>query len=365
MGEVAGFTAAVLSAVFNGSFAAFAKLHAVRASGVDPVIFNAYCCAGVAFSSWAAIPFLPHVGIDGWGILAGSLFVLAVLFSFLAIPLAGLSVAQGVWGGTAILVAFLWGAVGPSALRAPLASPALSSVAIVLLVLGVLGIVNNAAIAATIFPVRGPVFVGLVAGSHSPPAPADALRGPDVPEVDSPEAVSDDGARKEAAPFHRWLAGIVCALAVGVFGGSVLAPAAFLPADLAGFGLLPSFGTGAAGAGLVVTALAVGVKQSLGVDVVLGGTSPVLPGLASGLVWNLGNIASIYAISYAGLNYGIAYPILQCALFVSGLIGIFVFQEITRPQAIGVFFGASAVLISGAVLLGIFGPSSAVADDFE
>lgn len=49
--------------------------------------------------------------------VAGMLFVLAGLFSFLAIPELGLAIAQGVWGGSAVLVSFLWGAVGPTKVR--------------------------------------------------------------------------------------------------------------------------------------------------------------------------------------------------------------------------------------------------------
>lgn len=51
------------------------------------------------------------------GMVAGMLFVLAGLFSFLAIPELGLAIAQGVWGGSAVLVSFLWGAVGPTKVR--------------------------------------------------------------------------------------------------------------------------------------------------------------------------------------------------------------------------------------------------------
>ena len=68
-----------------------------------------------------------------------------------------------------------------------------------------------------------------------------------------------------------------------------------------------------------------------------------------------GNVAQIFAQSYAGVPYGVAYPINQCALFVSGLWGIFVFHEI-RGGAVSVFFTAGAVLTSGCIMLGMYGP---------
>jgi hypothetical protein len=49
--------------------------------------------------------------------------VLAIAFSFAAINLVGLALAQGVWGGVAILVSFLWGvlAFGDNIANIPLA----------------------------------------------------------------------------------------------------------------------------------------------------------------------------------------------------------------------------------------------------
>jgi hypothetical protein len=42
------------------------------------------------------------VGVTAAGVVAGTLFVLSGLFSFLAIPELGLAIAQGVWGGSAV-----------------------------------------------------------------------------------------------------------------------------------------------------------------------------------------------------------------------------------------------------------------------
>ena len=82
-------------------------------------------------------------------------------------------------------------------------------------------------------------------------------------------------------------------------------------------------------------------------------------GLCSGVVWNLGNVSSLLAMDVFGVPYGIAYPILQCALVVGGIIGIFVFKEVTDRLAILLFFVADALVIAGAVLLGTYGPGTA------
>ena len=103
-----GIILAILSAVFNGSFVAFAKLRSVAACELHPVLFNFYVTLGVFASCFVAAPFFPLVGarfeLDALGALAGALFVFAASFSFIAASLVGLSTGQGVWCAAAILV---------------------------------------------------------------------------------------------------------------------------------------------------------------------------------------------------------------------------------------------------------------------
>ena len=96
MGGLAGLGLAVLSALFNGSFAAFGKLEA--ASLVHPFVFNVYLSVGVFLSSCVFIPMLSSLPyICPLGLLAGLLLVGATSFSFLAIATGlGLSTGQGV-----------------------------------------------------------------------------------------------------------------------------------------------------------------------------------------------------------------------------------------------------------------------------
>jgi glucose uptake protein GlcU len=71
------------------------------------------------------------------------------------------------------------------------------------------------------------------------------------------------------------------------------------------------------------------------------------------LVWNVGNVCSIYATLYLGLTVG--FPLTQLALAFGGLIGIFWFKEITGVYVIAFWMVSIAVLLTGAVLLGMFG----------
>ena len=150
MSTVVGFLLAGASAACNGSFAAFQKSRKCSVKP-HPIVFNAYVSLGVVASSAIATPFLPLAGYEIkfniLGMLAGSLFVLATLFSFLAIPRLGLAMAQGIWGGAALLTSFLWGVLGPKYVGLVPKSWAGSLCGVLLLVAGVVGMVYHASVA--------------------------------------------------------------------------------------------------------------------------------------------------------------------------------------------------------------------------
>jgi glucose uptake protein GlcU len=71
-----------------------------------------------------------------------------------------------------------------------------------------------------------------------------------------------------------------------------------------------------------ITLLVSGSGFGLAADVAAG------PGIFSGAIWNLGNICSVVAVQDPGVGLAIAYPIMQCGLFVAGLWGIFLHKEL-------------------------------------
>lgn len=74
-------------------------------------------------------------------------------------------------------------------------------------------------------------------------------------------------------------------------------------------------------------------------------------GLLSGIVWNIGNLASLISLSLIGLSK--SGPLSQFATLVAVLWGLFYFKEIKeRKQKIQVLIGA-AVLLIGIVMLGL------------
>lgn len=328
MSAVVGLSCAVGSAVFNGSFAVLFKTEKMARLNVHPMTFQLYVCLGIFVSSL----FTVFCGVDfefleftGWGLVAGGLFVGAASASFFAVAEIGVALGQGIWGGVAMVVSYFWGLLvfGETPSR-----EGLSLLGLLLLVLGVCGV----------------AFCDTIArhwkGQHYERLPLSKQEGGKPP---SPTEVTIS--TRTTQSYGR---GVLWAIAVGAFGGSILAPMHYVPEEKQGLVFLPSFGLGC----LLVS------PSVFGLYCLMGGPTPKLhirealvTGSLSGLIWNVGNLLSILAIPI--VSYGVAYPIMQCAILVSGMWGIYVFDEITNASTIQVFWIGGATLVIGGFLLAV------------
>jgi len=347
---------AIISAVCNATFFAPNRLESVKAASIHPIIYNWYTTMGVFVFSWVIALGLPLLGMSVFtfvtaGFIAGTLFTLALLFSCLALPLLGLSTAMGVWCGAATLVSFLWGTAGPAVIARPLANVPLSLFGIMAITCGILGIIYCDALGARWFGTEAP----------TPSAADDATEAEEGTQVleDSMAKDGEEEAPPTPEPGQQRALGIFYALCVGCFGGSMLAPLSFVPAEFAGInsiGFMPSFGTGSLVAGTVIANGYMLRCASRGETVKLEPPATLWAGLVSGNVWNFGNLCQVIAQAYFGLPYAIAYPIFQASLVASGLLGIFVFKEIVGKPSITAFFVSAFVVVVGAGLLALYGP---------
>jgi hypothetical protein len=303
-----GYLLAVLSSVFNGSFVAFAKLQSVASVDLHPILFNFYVTCGVAASSCLAIPWVlaghGELRFVYEGAIGGFLFVGASSLSFVAAKNLGLSTGQGVWSGSAITVAFLWGVLGPHPIGQPLGSLPLSLLAMLFLLMGVAGMVKCQPLGRALDWRR----------LHDTEHP---LHGGSSSDSDVGSGVRENGSLTEDSALQPRTAhlaksarvtGLCAAVGVGLFGGSILVPLAYLEDQIAA---LPSFGLGALVGGALLTAAFYAAALRRGEPPALELRSTLWAGLASGLVWNAGNFCQIVAMSVYALPYGIAYPILQ------------------------------------------------------
>ena len=192
------------------------SLESVKSADIHPIVYNWYTTMGVFIFSWWIATYLPYVGVPvvtfiPAGFAGGALFTLALCFSCLALPLLGLSIAMGIWCGTATLVSFLWGTIGPSVIAHPLGDVPLSALAISLIILGILGIIYVEQLGKALFgPCCGSEHQKLV------------------------DQASSGGGGSGGASVSKKLLGVIFALAVGCFGGSMLVPLAFVPAEYSG-----------------------------------------------------------------------------------------------------------------------------------
>jgi glucose uptake protein GlcU len=352
---MSGYLLALASAVCNGSFAAAQKLPSVERARPHPVIFNSFVCFGVVVSSLIVMPFLPVVGAslkyNILGSLSGALFVGAILCSFLAIPHLGLAMAQGIWGGSALLVAFLWGVLGPAPVGAVPSSWSGSLGGVLLLVVGILGMVFHESLALRV------CGTSTISGDTDDFTPL--MTDTDLERDDLNNSNDNNNDNASAASSKNRFLGIFYALLTGVFGGSVNVPSTLTSlygTKLVGIETLPSFGLGSLVVGLLVPVIYFNIVDKEALQATGGVHFRVLwlPGLISGTVWNLGNICSVYANS--DISFAVAQPLMQCALLVSGILGIFVFKEIQGTYRIVTFFSFAVVLLGGAAMLAVFGP---------
>lgn len=168
--------------------------------------------------------------------------------------------------------------------------------------------------------------------------------------VDDAEHADDDAREAAALSHQRQVYGVVCALIVGVFGGSILMPLQLAPKQYRGLEFVPSFGLGTLVVAPLITLPYMWLSRSSGSRGNWAVRESLLPGLLAGTIWNGANVCSIYAIPKVG--YAVAQPLMQCAILVAAIWGILVFKEI-KGKAVGVIAAAGVVVLAGAVMLAL------------
>lgn len=348
-----GIVCAIGSAVFNGSYTSLFKTRRMARIDIHPIVFQLYVCMGIFLSSWLVVPFFDyndalvsssssasssaaasppeksshyHLQFSTAGMIAGFLFVLAASASFLAVQKIGVALAQGIWGGGAMLVSYLWGTLAFGEYPSHIG---LSICALLLLLVGVFVV----------------AFCEKI-GKHIIRKGCDNGAQESSPLLSGDHESDNDNDDNNATTTKDFVSGVLWACTVGLSGGSILAPMHYVSPEKQGLIFLPSFGIGT----LILSPIVYGIySYTAGQAPPLHLGQATLTGLLSGLVWNTGNLLSIIAIP--AITYGVAYPIMQCAIFVSGIWGVYVFGEIRNRTTIIVFWTGGCLLILGGLVL--------------
>jgi len=151
--------------------------------------------------------------------------------------------------------------------------------------------------------------------------------------------------------------GICCSGFGGIWGGSQMVPFEYAPLETQGLEFVISFAIGA----LMITIMLWFIRYLYHVIRLKNAKAAYnelpsfhvrtmfIPGSISGILWSLGNICSIISVTYLG--EGIGFSVTQGSMLVSGLWGIFYFQEITKAHAIRMWILFAICCICGIVLL--------------
>lgn len=405
MTSATGFIYALIACFTNGSFMVPFKHSAVAELKINPIDFQIYTSFGIFVAALISIAFLPLNSefIDGgskiftfvpYGFLSGCLMVLSMTFSFLSTRMIGLALAQGIFGGLSIVVSYI---ISLTMYGEHPTSWVMSIFGLVILVIGivVIGSCRNISfVLLSYFPslkqyvVNPNEFHPEVVNPLSKANLDTVYRVPDELPHQDPENIGttvDDEPIEEvkkersvsfieqaydfvkSIPLNFYI-GCLYAVICGTIGGFVFVPLHYVDSKYNGIAYYPSFGLGS-----LVTAPIVGFIYHQFIDSnaiaeitsltylnkerILNSYKRIIEnplclyaGIASGIIWSISSILTIGAIPLLG--YGVAFPIVHCSVFISGLFGIYLFDELEHNRlASATFFFGGILLTIGAVMI--------------
>jgi hypothetical protein len=339
-----GYASALTACVCFGSFAVPVKSPSLASLDVHPLTFQTYKTAVCLLTSWLSL--LPWSGswpapvFTAWGVVSGLFWVPGGVCAIYAVQNAGLAVAQGVWSTGIVLVSFAWGLV---VFREELRSVPLALLGAGLMVAGLWGMSYFSQPEAD----AGRLKKGGGADKDAGDADAgDAGTGSLLPVAgDAPRETAEGG---PSPRMSRRARGLLAAVVNGAWGGSIMVPMHYAPADAQGLGYVVSFALGASAvtAGLWVL---LACAKGRGALPPLHFREMLVPGGTAGLLWSVGNIASMLTVE--ALGEAVGYSICQSSLLVSGLWGVFWFKEVRSTWGRGCWLGAAAATLGGILVL--------------
>jgi glucose uptake protein GlcU len=394
--EVCGLVAAFVAMIAFGSFGVPIKSKVAKSVDIDPLVMQTYKTAMCFITSWIIFfmrgqPFT----FTPWGIVSGLFWVPSGIATIYSIKNAGMAIGMGIGSSFIVLVSFCWGifVFGEHVHSQPQACLAVGC-----MLCGLVGMAyySSPTVAHSYSRVNGTENGNDTTQSSSRPNDPDFLNPEEdeavdlitfhvtdyipleegnqsIPPIDNPEI--DDSERQDGSidsngsvdppsvlccgciKVQRRTLGIMSAVFSGVYGGSIMVPMKFAPKLQNGLGFLISF---AIGATLVTIALwvlryvylcQVHCSFSRGYKELppLHFRKMWLYGGSCGLIWSVGNFCSILAVE--NLGEGVGYSLTQTRILVSGLWGIFYFNEIEGCQTISKWCASAMVAVLGIILL--------------
>lgn len=366
--ETCGWMAALVSCVAFGSFAVPVKSDASKRCNVDPLVFQSYKTFVCFITSFLSLPlFHQPLYFTAWGIVSAAFWVPAGVLAIYAVKNAGLAISQGVWSSFIVLISFIWGIfIFNESVKSRLGA----SFAILTMIIGLWGMSFYSS------PMKlqdsetqeQMLEIGLCQSSKvsklSPPPKVDSTEVEPITNSEyNNDLVYDDrivGSSSTLSVLSQRKLGLIAAVCNGVWGGSIMVPMHYAPVEAEGTGYVVSFGIGA----VCITTILWIVRFNY--EVYLTGPNYSIaraivampsfhmrlmwkPGCLAGLLWSIGNVASM--ISVQNLGEGVGYSVTQASMLCSGLWGLFYFNEVPQRNLKIKWLISATITVTGILLL--------------
>eukprot|EP01084_Bolivina_argentea_P040203 74298_1 len=338
-----GFTLAFISMICNGSFSSLNKLPTVQSSNINPQIFNLYFIFGVIISS--ILVYIITLLI-GWtitftylGVISGFLLSISAVTLFATMKYIGLSIGVTIWSGTAILVSFAEGFI----VSTDVEYLYIAIIGITILLIGVIGVGFSQQIIEKYYNhINQDSIVSMT-----------SMVAAEYEIVDDTTLLIADKNQNKIKNIDMIL-GIFYAVLTGISGGTIAFPSNYTDENNEGVKYVISFAVGCC---LILPITICWVYFISKGEVEWHFNTCLCPGIVAGVIWNVGNVASLYAIQ--SLGYNVAYPMFQSSLIIANLWGIFVWKEFKDRKVIATILTFSIVVLigCGAITVGVNGIS--------
>lgn len=363
----------------------------------DPLVVQSYKSFMTFIISVAVTPIIlgiNEIHFTKMGIMSGLFWVPGGTAGIFAIRAAGLASSVGIWSTLNVVISFIWGVY---VFNEDVKSKSDAAFAALFLITGLWGmsIYSDPSISAEIDPLKekSSLAKGLDKSNHEvnslmetgemcsklencqeiiPLKKIEKLTKREtfvsttqVEESNESFPLEIDHKRKTRLDTNvtvlgivceRKRLGIICAIFNGVWGGSQTIPLHYSPYK--GLSFVFSFAVGSA----IITILMWIVRYVYGVIIT---RSPrlayeqlpsfhvkemVYPGSSTGALYCMGLFSTIMTITYLGQSIG--NSLCQLSMLVSGLWGVFYFEEIRGSRSINRWFFSAGIALLGILLLG-------------
>ena len=378
--EGSGISAALLASLAWGTFGVPIKAASMEVE-VNFFVMQSYKTIVCFVTSWLVIFLGEPVRWTPWGIVSGLFWVPGAACGIYGIRNAGVAVAVGTWSSIMVISSCIFGII---IFQESVKDTRQTFLAFFILMIGLVGMsrYSDTKYQSSIDDDKKVVYQR-VASSDSLTSPVKIKKSLsrkntktsiiplEIEELD--ESFSDnDEYEKDNTPkdlvilfggrvgMTKREAGLLGAVINGAWGGLNLIPLHYAQRDynMSGASYLISYATGSMIVCLLIWALLFTyhyIQRNYSVSEAIEQLPAWhvrelgIPGLLAGLFYSIGNFCSILAVAYLG--QGVGFSFCQGSLLVSGLWGVFYFQEIRGKETIQKWFASAILTVIGIVWL--------------